>query len=69
MEAHHVDATSGVDEFGDGAARLTANFTPTAADGLRRNPDNPESWGQVGRNEPCPCGSGKKFKHCHGAFV
>ncbi|MCR5856483.1 SEC-C domain-containing protein [Mesorhizobium sp. J428] len=22
-----------------------------------------------GRNEPCPCGSGKKFKHCHGAFV
>jgi preprotein translocase subunit SecA len=22
---------------------------------------------QVGRNEPCPCGSGKKFKHCHGA--
>jgi preprotein translocase subunit SecA len=22
----------------------------------------------VGRNEPCPCGSGKKFKHCHGAL-
>jgi preprotein translocase subunit SecA len=22
---------------------------------------------KVGRNEPCPCGSGKKFKHCHGA--
>ena len=21
----------------------------------------------VGRNEPCPCGSGKKYKHCHGA--
>jgi len=21
---------------------------------------------KVGRNEPCPCGSGKKFKHCHG---
>ncbi len=27
----------------------------------------PESWGNVGRNEACPCGSGKKFKHCHGA--
>ena len=26
----------------------------------------PESWGNVGRNEVCPCGSGKKFKHCHG---
>ncbi|MBC6717123.1 preprotein translocase subunit SecA [Aurantimonas sp. DM33-3] len=69
MEAHHVDATTGVDEMGDGAARLTANFTPAAADGLRRDPENPDSWGQVGRNEPCPCGSGKKFKHCHGAFV
>jgi len=69
MEAHHVDATTGVDEMGDGAERLTANFTPTAADGLRRDPENPDSWGQVGRNEPCPCGSGKKFKHCHGAFV
>ncbi|WP_430284953.1 SEC-C metal-binding domain-containing protein [Salmonella enterica] len=22
----------------------------------------------MARNEPCPCGSGKKFKHCHGAF-
>ncbi len=29
---------------------------------------NPETWGNPGRNEPCPCGSGKKFKHCHGAF-
>jgi len=23
---------------------------------------------KVGRNDPCPCGSGKKFKHCHGAI-
>ena len=23
---------------------------------------------KVGRNEPCPCGSGKKFKHCHGVL-
>ncbi|MEJ2028363.1 MAG: preprotein translocase subunit SecA [Maritimibacter sp.] len=30
--------------------------------------NNPESWGNPGRNDPCPCGSGKKFKHCHGAF-
>jgi len=26
------------------------------------------TWGDPGRNDPCPCGSGKKFKHCHGAF-
>ncbi|MFO6465239.1 preprotein translocase subunit SecA [Jannaschia sp. KMU-145] len=30
--------------------------------------DDPSTWGDPGRNEPCPCGSGKKFKHCHGAF-
>jgi preprotein translocase subunit SecA len=24
---------------------------------------------RVGRNEPCPCGSGKKYKHCHGALA
>jgi preprotein translocase subunit SecA len=24
---------------------------------------------KVGRNEPCPCGSGKKYKHCHGALA
>ena len=28
-----------------------------------------EAWGQVGRNEPCPCGSGQKFKHCHGKLA
>ncbi|MGB4106901.1 MAG: preprotein translocase subunit SecA [Alphaproteobacteria bacterium] len=28
--------------------------------------DNPETWGKVQRNADCPCGSGKKFKHCHG---
>lgn len=28
-----------------------------------------KSWGKVSRNEPCPCSSGKKFKHCHGALL
>ncbi len=32
----------------------------------KRDPNDPATWGRVGRNEPCPCGSGKKFKHCHG---
>ena len=30
---------------------------------------DPASWGKVARNEPCPCGSGKKFKHCHGTLA
>ncbi|MFT8731677.1 MAG: preprotein translocase subunit SecA [Acetobacter fabarum] len=29
-------------------------------------PDDPSSWGETPRNAPCPCGSGKKYKHCHG---
>ena len=32
------------------------------------DPDDPSTWGKVGRNSPCPCGSGKKFKQCHGAL-
>jgi preprotein translocase subunit SecA len=31
-----------------------------------RDPEDPNTWGRVPRNSPCPCGSGKKFKHCHG---
>jgi preprotein translocase subunit SecA len=32
------------------------------------NPADPSTWGKVQRNALCPCGSGKKFKHCHGAL-
>jgi preprotein translocase subunit SecA len=31
-----------------------------------RMPADPETWGKISRNEECPCGSGKKYKHCHG---
>ena len=30
------------------------------------DPNDPSTWGKVSRNASCPCGSGKKFKHCHG---
>ena len=30
---------------------------------------DPTTWGTPGRNDPCPCGSGEKFKHCHGKLV
>ncbi len=30
------------------------------------NPDDEKTWGGTPRNAPCPCGSGKKYKHCHG---
>jgi preprotein translocase subunit SecA len=31
--------------------------------------DKDDPWANVGRNDPCPCGSGKKYKKCHGATV
>ena len=30
------------------------------------DPNDPSTWGRVSRNAACPCGSGKKYKHCHG---
>jgi preprotein translocase subunit SecA len=33
------------------------------------DPDNPSTWVNAGRNAACPCGSGKKFKHCHGRII
>ena len=39
------------------------NLAATAKQ-LARKPTDPEAIGRVGRNEPCPCGSGKKFKSC-----
>jgi preprotein translocase subunit SecA len=34
----------------------------------RFDQSNPDSWGATPRNSPCPCGSGKKYKHCHGTL-
>jgi preprotein translocase subunit SecA len=65
---HHIDATTGEDEFTDEdviSAVYETGFVPPE----QRDPENPSTWGKIGRNEACPCGSGKKFKHCHGAFV
>ena len=41
---------------------------PAAAEGARPGFDagDPSTWGNPGRNDSCPCGSGRKFKHCHG---
>jgi preprotein translocase subunit SecA len=33
------------------------------------DPNDPGTWGKVSRNAACPCGSGKKYKHCHGALA
>jgi preprotein translocase subunit SecA len=70
MEAHHLNPNTGEDDMGMAPA-LTATAVAAAGDTavVDRNPNDPTTWGKVGRNEVCPCGSGKKYKHCHGRYA
>jgi preprotein translocase subunit SecA len=72
MEAHKVDPSTGEDEMAYADAPFAPAFAGNGNDTVRsaeQNPNDPTSWGKVGRNEVCPCGSGKKYKHCHGRFA
>jgi preprotein translocase subunit SecA len=72
MEAHKIDPSTGEDEMAladAGASPFTRNGTSAAVRTADRNPNDPTTWGKVGRNESCPCGSGKKYKHCHGKYA
>jgi len=76
MAAHKIDPSTGEDEMAlaiAGAETLARHgigpALGAAAAAPARNPQDPSSWGKVGRNEPCPCGSGRKFKHCHGRYA
>jgi preprotein translocase subunit SecA len=64
MFGEHIDGSTGLNDFGDS---FDEGLQFVAAE--ERNPDDPATWGKIGRNEACPCGSGKKFKHCHGVFA
>src|ERR1700719_247483 len=70
MEAHHLNPATGEDDMAmsDAVATLARNAGAAESSAVARDPTDPATWGKVGRNEVCPCGSGKKFKHCHGRF-
>ena len=53
-------------EAGEPAQATAGNGTVRRAAFDQRNP---ETWSRVGRNAPCPCGSGRKFKRCHGTLA
>ncbi|MEK9899241.1 MAG: preprotein translocase subunit SecA [Rhodospirillaceae bacterium] len=72
METQHAS----IGQFGDAAQPAAAPESGTApATPARRkaaaalDPNDPSSWGKVPRNAACPCGSGKKYKHCHGKLA
>ena len=72
MEAHHINATTGEDEMASAGAAIGSRPAPALTGDVAvadRDPTDPSTWGKVGRNENCPCGSGKKYKHCHGRFA
>jgi preprotein translocase subunit SecA len=69
MEAHKVDPSSGEDEMSFASASLAPAMISNGNGAASNvNPNDPTTWGKVGRNDACPCGSGKKYKHCHGRF-
>ena len=75
FEGHHLDPLTGDDDAGDygyagqpmaGDVAVATEPRALAAAGVPREQADPKTWGKVARNEPCPCGSGRKYKHCHG---
>ena len=74
LEAMHLDPVSGLNELDDeiveasfeGGARISSAPLRSRAAAATVDPQDPSSWGKVPRNAPCPCGSGRKYKHCHG---
>ncbi|MEP3265453.1 MAG: preprotein translocase subunit SecA [Hyphomicrobiales bacterium] len=66
MEYEHGSLDEGV--ANQDAAQSPGIVTMPVVNVEDRDPEDPETWGKIGRNELCPCGSGKKYKHCHGAL-
>jgi preprotein translocase subunit SecA len=72
IQMRHADPATGrnqMDQDGEGADTPPQTPMSTRLAAAEIDPNDPETWGRVPRNAPCPCGSGKKFKHCHGAVA
>ncbi len=71
MVESHPDPAQGdgsaFELVGGSAAAPNVSSARLSSDGY--DPEDASTWGFVARNAPCPCGSGKKFKHCHGRNV
>jgi preprotein translocase subunit SecA len=70
MVESHPEPT-GAEAWGGGYALSGADVLeaePQVTAGVRvvADPNDPATWRDTARNAPCPCGSGKKYKHCHG---
>ncbi|WP_191058226.1 preprotein translocase subunit SecA [Geminicoccus harenae] len=61
--------SGGVSALARNSAMAMAGAAGVEAGSMAIDPDDPSTWGRVSRNAPCPCGSGKKYKACHGSLV
>ena len=70
MHAMHINPDTGENEIDDGAPvqRTVTNAPRMGGRPVPVSAGDPSTWGKVPRNALCPCGSGKKFKQCHGAL-
>jgi len=66
MHESHINPFSGEDEAALAELAVAPGATLTRRAAAARDPADPASWGRVPRNATCPCGSGRKYKHCHG---
>lgn len=69
MVADHPEAASMSADFEEQDLQRPAPSTPRQtrlAGAASLDPNDPSTWGRVSRNDQCPCGSGRKYKHCHG---
>jgi preprotein translocase subunit SecA len=73
MQAFHADPDTGENEIEAAEAtdrrRNGRGAATAAAATMTIDRNDPSTWGKVQRNAPCPCGSGKKYKHCHGQLA
>jgi preprotein translocase subunit SecA len=64
MNPMHINPETGENEMEAPKGPIMAGMMPENNFDIQ----DPETWGKIPRNTPCPCGSGKKYKHCHGSF-
>ncbi len=74
METQHAAVgqfagTADSPEDGADSAVLAKPQPMRHASGDQIDPNDPSTWGKISRNAACPCGTGKKYKHCHGRLT
>jgi preprotein translocase subunit SecA len=69
LEETHIDPSTGANEMDDYQQAPVLSARNGRAAAAQIDPKKPETWGKVQRNASCPCGSGKKYKHCHGRYA